>query len=51
MRPQTRLIWVETPSNPMLKLADLERIAALRIAAACSPRPTTPSPRPTCNGR
>ncbi|MGA8709299.1 MAG: PLP-dependent transferase [Steroidobacteraceae bacterium] len=29
MRPQTRLIWVETPSNPMLKLADLERIAAL----------------------
>jgi cystathionine gamma-lyase len=29
MRPQTRLIWVETPSNPMLKLADLGRIAAL----------------------
>ncbi len=29
MRPQTRLIWVETPSNPMLKLADLAGIAAL----------------------
>jgi len=29
IRPETRLIWVETPSNPMLKLADLERIAAL----------------------
>ena len=27
--PQTRMIWVETPSNPMLKLADLEKIAAL----------------------
>jgi cystathionine gamma-lyase len=26
---QTRLIWVETPSNPMLKLADLQAIAAI----------------------
>jgi len=25
--PQTRLIWVETPSNPMLKIADLGAIA------------------------
>jgi cystathionine beta-lyase/cystathionine gamma-synthase len=29
LRPNTRLIWVETPSNPMLKLADLTAIAAL----------------------
>ncbi|HEY3808564.1 MAG TPA: PLP-dependent aspartate aminotransferase family protein [Steroidobacteraceae bacterium] len=29
LRPNTRLIWVETPSNPMLKLADLAAIAAL----------------------
>lgn len=29
IQPHTRLIWVETPSNPMLRLADLERIAAL----------------------
>jgi cystathionine beta-lyase/cystathionine gamma-synthase len=29
IRPSTRLIWVETPSNPMLKLADLAAIAAL----------------------
>jgi cystathionine beta-lyase/cystathionine gamma-synthase len=29
MRAQTRLIWVETPSNPMLKLADLAAIATL----------------------
>ncbi len=27
--PQTRLIWVETPSNPTLKLADLSAIAAI----------------------
>ena len=29
IRPSTRLIWVETPSNPMLKLADLGAIAAI----------------------
>lgn len=27
VRPNTRMIWVETPSNPLLKLADLEGIA------------------------
>src|SRR5438874_610620 len=25
--PNTRMVWVETPSNPLLKLADLEHIA------------------------
>ncbi len=29
IRPETRMIWVETPTNPMLKLADLKAIAAL----------------------
>ena len=29
IRPETRMIWVETPSNPMLKLADLEAVAAI----------------------
>ncbi|MEQ9888110.1 trans-sulfuration enzyme family protein [Pectobacterium zantedeschiae] len=27
--PQTRMIWVETPTNPLLKLADLAAIATL----------------------
>lgn len=27
--PKTRLIWLETPSNPMLKLADLKEIAKI----------------------
>lgn len=27
--PKTRMIWVETPSNPMLKLADLRQIAQI----------------------
>ena len=26
LRPETRLIWVETPSNPTLKIADLQMI-------------------------
>jgi len=29
IRPETRLIWIETPSNPMLKLVDLAAVAAL----------------------
>jgi cystathionine beta-lyase/cystathionine gamma-synthase len=29
IRKTTRLIWIETPSNPLLKLIDLERIAAI----------------------
>ena len=29
IQPNTRMIWLETPSNPMLKLADLRKIADL----------------------
>lgn len=29
IRPDTRMIWVETPTNPLLKLADLRAIAEL----------------------
>ncbi|MDB5793198.1 MAG: cystathionine beta-lyase [Massilia sp.] len=29
LTPDTRLVWVETPTNPMLKLADLAAIAAV----------------------
>jgi cystathionine gamma-lyase len=29
LTPETRLVWVETPTNPMLKLADLAAIADL----------------------
>jgi cystathionine gamma-lyase len=32
IRPNTKLIWIETPTNPMLKLCDLEAIAALAKA-------------------
>jgi cystathionine gamma-synthase len=29
MRPNTRLIWVETPSNPLMRITDLAAIAAI----------------------
>ena len=32
LRPNTRLVWIESPTNPMLKLADLAGIA--RVAKA-----------------
>ncbi|HEY0511562.1 MAG TPA: aminotransferase class I/II-fold pyridoxal phosphate-dependent enzyme [Thermoanaerobaculia bacterium] len=39
-RPETRVLWVETPSNPLLKVVDLAALAALaataRGAGACT---------------
>jgi cystathionine gamma-lyase len=32
LRPETRLVWIETPTNPMLKLADLAALAAVARA-------------------
>src|ERR1700758_4139859 len=29
MRPATRLVWAETPTNPLLEVLDLRRIAAV----------------------
>ena len=29
MRPNTRMVWVETPSNPLLKLIDLAAVAKI----------------------
>ncbi|MEO7444294.1 MAG: PLP-dependent aspartate aminotransferase family protein [Ferruginibacter sp.] len=33
--PQTRLIWLETPTNPTLKIADISAIAKIAKAAGC----------------
>jgi cystathionine gamma-synthase len=33
LRPETRLVWLETPSNPLLKVVDLAAAAALARAA------------------
>lgn len=39
IRPETKMIWVESPSNPLLKIVDLEQIAVLakrhRLISVC----------------
>jgi cystathionine gamma-synthase len=37
MRPTTRLLWVETPSNPLLKISDIAAVAEIahRAGALC----------------
>jgi len=29
LRPTTRLVWIETPTNPMLRIVDIETVAAV----------------------
>jgi cystathionine gamma-synthase len=29
MRPTTKMVWVETPTNPLLSIADIEQVAAV----------------------
>ena len=29
IRPETKMVWVETPTNPMLKIVDIEAISAI----------------------
>ena len=39
IRPNTRMVWIETPTNPLLKLVDLDAVAAIarrhRLLAVC----------------
>jgi len=46
VRPDTRLVWVETPTNPLLKLVDLSAVAALArrhgLLAVCDNTFATP---------
>src|SRR5215468_4221794 len=46
IRPDTRLVWVETPTNPLLKLADLSAVARIaqqhRLLAVCDNTFATP---------
>lgn len=51
IEPDTKMIWVETPTNPLLKLADLSAIAAIAKSISSSAWRTTPSPRRICNVR
>ncbi len=36
VRPNTKLFWIETPTNPLLKLIDIAGVASVRTEAASS---------------
>src|SRR5213082_2185866 len=46
IKPDTRMVWIETPSNPLLKLIDLETIAKIarkrKIISVCDNTFATP---------
>ncbi len=46
IRPETKMIWVETPSNPLLRIIDLEAVAAAgrakKILTVCDNTFATP---------
>lgn len=46
VRPNTKLIWIETPSNPLLKITDVAAVATLAHAAGalCACDSTWPTP-------
>jgi cystathionine gamma-lyase len=35
IRPETRMLWLESPSNPLLKLVDIEAVAAIAREHGC----------------
>ncbi len=36
LRPGTRLVWIETPTNPLLRVVDIERIVGIARRDGCS---------------
>src|SRR5213592_1469726 len=55
IKPNTRMVWIETPSNPLLKLIDLEAIAKIarehKIISVCDNTFATPwIQRPIASG-
>lgn len=46
VRPNTKLIWIETPSNPLLKITDVAAVAEIAHAAGalCACDSTWPTP-------
>ena len=51
MRPETKLIWVETPTNPTLNVIDLLAVDRRGRARTCSSPSTTRSPRRSTSAR
>ncbi len=47
----TKLVWIETPTNPLLQIVDIAAIAELAHQAGARWRWTTPSHHRICNSR
>src|SRR4051812_43097382 len=51
LTPATRLVWIETPTNPLLQILDIAAVAELAHRAGASWPWTTRSPRPISSSR
>ena len=51
LRPNTNLVWIETPANPLLQLVDVRAVAAIAHGAGRNWWLTTRSRPPSSNGR
>ena len=51
IKPNTRMVFVETIANPGTQIADLAGIGKVCADKGWSTWWTTPSPRPTCSAR
>jgi O-succinylhomoserine sulfhydrylase len=51
MRPETKLFFLETPSNPLTEIADIAALVASRTRRACWWRSITASVRRFCSDR
>jgi O-succinylhomoserine sulfhydrylase len=51
LRPNTRLLFAETPTNPLTEVCDIAALAAIATRPARCWRWTTALPRPRCSSR
>ncbi len=51
VRDNTRMLWIETPANPLLQLVDVARLRQSGKPKESASWPTTRLPRPISNGR
>jgi cystathionine beta-lyase/cystathionine gamma-synthase len=51
MKPNTKLVHIETPSNPLMVLTDIAGVAKIAHAHGAKSASTTPFCRPCCRVR
>ena len=51
VKPDTKLVWIETPANPLWSITDIAAVAEIAHAAGASSPSTRPSRRRCSRGR